>query len=492
MTSRMTIPLLALALCVSGVLGQAATGPVAGTPTPSQKPTFPYIGRIKGTDVYVRSGASTAYYFTTKLSAPARVTVTGHKYRWAQIIPPKGSFSWIYKNYVKLDPANPGIGMVTGDNVRVWAGSENVAPANSSSMQVQLNTGDLVKLLDAKPVGDYYKIEPPAGARLYVHLDYIEYVGPVPAIKPILPPRPGTTAPGTSQGTEAKPTTPPSTQEGPTPTKPTTPPAAGTESGTSAPITGTASQDSAAATTETQPTTPGTESTGPAATTPPTPAADASKETRYVEQCRQIEKQIKAELAKPLAQQDYSALREQLKAIQVDPAAGNAKVYAEYYLTRIEAYELVKQVTEKIQQNEQELATVRKKVEAELQAKLKAIPDRGRFLIRGRIKPSNIYTAKTGQKRYILLDESGRIVAYAVPATPVVDVSVKPLLNQVVGVVGQVISDPKNPVTLIRFTELEPIHETNEKTGTAESAPAKPATSESGGSSAPKMPLPPK
>ena len=469
MTSRTIIPMVVLALFVSWAPAQSATG--AGTAAESTTPTFPYIGEITGQDVYVRSGAGTAYYFTTKLNAPTRVTVMGHKYRWAEILPPAGSFSWIYKNYVKLDSANPGIGIVTGDTVRVWAGSEGVAPANSSSMQAKLNTGDQVRLLETGGTGDYYKIEPPPAARLYVSLDYVKYIGPVPAIKPVLPPRPGTTAAEAkpTQPAEAKPATP-----GTTETKPQPKPAPAQAPATTA---GPATKES---TESTQPGEDETQVTGVAeATEPKPPVRETSKERQLVEKCREIEKQITTELAKPLEQQDYSTLREQLQAIAADPAAGNAKAYAEYYLSRIEAYELVRTVNERIQQSEQELAAIRQKVEADLEAKLKQIPNRGRYLIRGRIRPSNIYTAKTGQKRYIVLDETGRIVAYAVPANAIVDLSVKGVLDKVVGLVGKVVSDPKNPITLIEFTEVEAITDDNSPTASVRAAaPSAPSSAE--------------
>jgi hypothetical protein len=475
MTSRTIIPMvvLALTLSVSWAPAQSVTG-AAGT-AESTTPTFPYIGEITGQDVYVRSGAGTAYYFTTKLNAPTRVTVTGHKYRWAEILPPAGSFSWIYKNYVKLDSANPGIGIVTGDTVRVWAGSEGVAPANSSSMQAKLNTGDQVRLLETGGTGDYYKIEPPVGARLYVSLDYVKYVGPVPAVKPVLPPRPGTTAvePKPIQPAEAKPATPGTTQ-----TKPEPKPAP-----TEAPVVTADQTDPATESEGTQATEPAQQGTETGETTegtqePTPPARDTSKERQLVEQCREIEKQITAELAKPLEQQDYSALRKQLQAITADPAAGNAKVYADYYLSRIEAYELVRSVNEQIQQNDQELAAIRQKVEADLEAKLGQIPNRGRYLIRGRIRPSNIYTAKTGQKRYIILDDTGRIVAYAVPANPIADLSVKSVLDKVVGLVGKVVNDPKNPITLIEFAEVEAITDDGSpRTSAGTAVPSKPPSS---------------
>jgi len=77
---------------------------------------------------------------------------------WFQITPPPGSFSWISKTYVEIDKTNPKKGVVTGDAVRVWAGSDFVEPLRSSSLQTKLNKGDAVAIAGApEGEGDYYK-----------------------------------------------------------------------------------------------------------------------------------------------------------------------------------------------------------------------------------------------------------------------------------------------------------------------------------------------
>ena len=125
MTSQNSILIIVLVWIASCGWAQNTTDTLVKTGQNQEKtPQMPYIAEVTGQDVYVRSGAGTAYYFTTKLNAPTRVTVVDHKFSWAVIIPPEGSFSWIYKNYVKLDPTNPKNGTVTGDNVRIWAGAE--------------------------------------------------------------------------------------------------------------------------------------------------------------------------------------------------------------------------------------------------------------------------------------------------------------------------------------------------------------------------------
>jgi uncharacterized protein YraI len=154
----------------------SAAAPAATEPKPAEAaaaPQFPYTAEIVGTEVYVRSGPGTAYYQCGKLSAPQRVNVVNFTHNnWFQITPPPGSFSWISKTYVEIDKANPKKGVVTGDAVRIWAGSDFVEPMRSSSLQTKLNKGDAVEIIGApEGEGDYFKIAPPKDAYLWISGD---------------------------------------------------------------------------------------------------------------------------------------------------------------------------------------------------------------------------------------------------------------------------------------------------------------------------------
>ena len=94
-------------------------------------PPFPYIAQITADNVNIRSGPGTNYYSCGKLYNANRAKVVARKFSWSQIVPPKGSFSWISKQYVEIDPNEPGSGIVTGDNVRVYAGSAHLKPIHS-------------------------------------------------------------------------------------------------------------------------------------------------------------------------------------------------------------------------------------------------------------------------------------------------------------------------------------------------------------------------
>jgi hypothetical protein len=90
-------------------------------------------------------------------------------------------------DYVTISPSNPSVGTVTGDNVRVYAGSDYVKPLYSTTLQGKLSKGEKVKLLGEQMDG-YYKIAPPAFSYLWVSTQFTK---PVP--KPVVVTPPPTT-----------------------------------------------------------------------------------------------------------------------------------------------------------------------------------------------------------------------------------------------------------------------------------------------------------
>jgi uncharacterized protein YgiM (DUF1202 family) len=154
-----------------------------------------YVARVIGNDVRIRSGPGTQFYQCGKLYADDRVQVVQSKDGWSCIVPPPGCFSWISMQYVSINLQNPTLGVVTGDNVGVYTGSDTEEAKYSTSKQVVLNRGQTVKLLGEEK-DDYYKIAPPPGAYLWVSSQYIE-----PVEKPLVK------TPGTDTTAAAKPTT---------------------------------------------------------------------------------------------------------------------------------------------------------------------------------------------------------------------------------------------------------------------------------------------
>lgn len=126
---------------------------------------------INGNDVYVRSGPSANHYPVIKLAAGDRVSVVGQNGEWYEVVPPEGTFSFISGDFV--DTADGKIGVVSGNKVRVRAGS--VLPEFSKNkyvVQTKLSSGADVSILGRDPDG-YLRIKPPTGVTVWVHNAYV-------------------------------------------------------------------------------------------------------------------------------------------------------------------------------------------------------------------------------------------------------------------------------------------------------------------------------
>jgi hypothetical protein len=195
--------LITLVTAGSAFAQQAFTLPkIADRPEGSQ---FPFIAEVTGNDVYIRTGNSINDYHSGKVNKGFRVMVVDEVLGWAKILPPDGSYSWISKSYVRVDAANPKSGVVTGDSVRVWAGSDYREPLNSPGLQTKLNQGEIVEMMPDQPAGgDYFKIKPPVGAHLWISAEYLKFSAPMQDKPVVVPPRP--TAAATNQSPATQPT----------------------------------------------------------------------------------------------------------------------------------------------------------------------------------------------------------------------------------------------------------------------------------------------
>jgi len=158
-------------LCTAGMTCVA----LAQTTRPAGQDDAQYIGVVTGTNVYVRHNPAMTAYPCTKVSRPYRVTVVGKSQDgWLKILPPKGTFSVISKQYVRPDDSGK-IGTVTGNNVWVRAGG-GLRETGFFGLQRQVNRGRKVKILGE--VEDYYKIEPPEGVHFWISDRYVEAAVP--------------------------------------------------------------------------------------------------------------------------------------------------------------------------------------------------------------------------------------------------------------------------------------------------------------------------
>lgn len=173
--------LLAVVLILpSAGLAQDANAPRSAVALPNEAAAAApvkesYVAEVTGNDVFIRSGPGTQFYQCGKLYAGDRVQVVKSQQGWSAIIPPAGCFSWISMQYVSINLQNPTMGVVTGDNVGVYTGSDTEEAKYSTSKQAVLSRGQTVKLLGEEK-DDYYKIFPPQGACLWVSSQFLQSV----------------------------------------------------------------------------------------------------------------------------------------------------------------------------------------------------------------------------------------------------------------------------------------------------------------------------
>lgn len=392
---------------------------------------YPFMAEATANDVYIRSGRGQGYYHCGKLNQGDKVVVVEEISGWAKILPLPEHYSWIHKNYVKIDPKNPRIGTVTGDGVRVWAGSDFIEPIRSSSLQTRLNSGEIVELLEpeAAATGDYYKIKPPTGAYLYVSCEYLRYTGPyqpsAPTPKEGQPAQPLTieqrlgVADGQADEQPAPALAEPAAQE----------------------------QQPAAAAQPAEPAKP----QEPEKKEPPKP----SRETQLLAECRALADKIDAERKKDLTQQNYAEYKSALKAIVDDPEAGRAATYATMLLEQVKRYELAVNVSELLRAQDERLEKVRQQIEtARRQQVQKAEQIERKPLYTGTLRPSYVYTAAGGQRRYVLMDSAGKILCYITPANELVAKELQAALHQTVSIHGRIVPDPKAIIKQVEATEV--------------------------------------
>lgn len=159
-------------IAISLLVVAGGTAAATGQPTPAgSPPPFPWEGEVTAANVYVRSGAGSNWYPTTKLNNGDRVVVLGEKFGWYQIAPVPGSFSYV--DAAMVDRAAGGKkGTIKQDKVYIRAGSSLESRKNAT--QVVLNKGDAVEIQGE--ADGFLKIAPPPGATLFISKQYVRPV----------------------------------------------------------------------------------------------------------------------------------------------------------------------------------------------------------------------------------------------------------------------------------------------------------------------------
>jgi uncharacterized protein YraI len=364
-------------------------------------PSFPYMAEITGDNVLIRSGPGTNFYDCGKLKSGDKVKVIGKQFSWARIVPPSGSFSWISMQYVSIDPDNPTVGTVTGDRVRVYAGSDHVKPLYSTTLQGKLDKGDKVTLL-GEQMDDYYKIAPPLFAYLWVSANYTKPI-PVKEVPPAV--KPPIVEPKTVEPTPV---------ETPTVETPTVEPIAEPDE------------------------------------IPEEVVPEPVPVETILDKYRDLVKQVEAERAKPRGQQSYTKIKEALTEIVRNKEDDNAARYAAFVLKQIEGFELALAVAKEVQLQNEQLKNIKARINKACATRLAEFQDLGRFAVVGKLQAFTVY----GPGHYRIVNESGKTICYAIPGQQLSQANLKKLIGRKVGLVGTIEPHRQTAGALVRFTEV--------------------------------------
>jgi len=309
-----------------GVAQEAATTPSG--PDEAETPPFPYMAEITGDNLYIRSGPGTNFYECGKLSKGDKVKVMSRQFSWACIVPPAGSFSWISMQYVSIDTDNPALGTVTGDRVRVYAGSDTQRPLYSTKLQGRLDQGDKVKLL-GEQLDDYYKIAPPSFAYLWVSINFTK---PIPSVEVAAP-----------------------VVETPAVETPAVEPAAEPNEAPEEVV--------------------------------PEPVPTETMLDKY----NTLREQVEAERAKPREQQNYTNMKKALIEIAENKDDDKVARYAAFVLKQVEGFELALAVTKQVQLQNEQLQKIKERINKARATRLAEFQDLGRFAVVGQLQTFTTY-----------------------------------------------------------------------------------------------------
>jgi len=383
---------------VGFVLG-AATPPPAKPAATAEVPSFPYTTEIIADNVPIRSGPGTHYYICGKLKKGDKVTVVGSKFSWSRIVPPTGCFSWISMRHVSIDPDDSSVGIVTSDDIRVYAGAEGKEPIHSETLQLKLNRSDEVRFL-GKPQGDYYKIAPPTGAYLWVSTKDTKPLAKVQVkvTKPTVVPPPPKTDANTPTKTIVK-----------TDTK----------------------TDANSIITKT-----------------------IAGEKENLKVYYALEKLIKAERAKPFDEQNYENIKKALAVIAGNKDAGKAARHCEFALKQIKGFELALVVGKEIQLQNEELQKTQKVIDKARATRLAQVTNLGQFAAIGKLQTSNIYGTEAKLKYYRIMDSTNKTVCYALPVGPALKKDLSKLVDLKVGLIGTIKPHLQTSGALVQFSDI--------------------------------------
>jgi uncharacterized protein YgiM (DUF1202 family) len=402
-----------------------------------------FIGVLNDDNVYVRSGPSDVYYATVKLSRGAKVTVVGQKNDWLKILPPEGSYSYVAKAYVEKS-GDGSVGRVTKADLNVRAGSQ--LNGLKTTVQTSLQQGEDVKIVGEQD--EYFKITPPGGAFLYVKASFVDAapqeappVVPVVAVGKVHDPISSDPIPaGGVVPPDATPTTRPAVAAAPAPVP--------------APVAATPAPVAPPVVVAQQSVTPTTQPLAAAVPAPATQPVEPTAEAKF----DAAETAFADSTTLPLDQQPVDSLLKNYTALSTDPALPESmRKIVEMRISNLKLRsDMRKQYVDALRQ-----ATEAKARQQSLKAEQEELAQRVKdqqvmmFTALGTLRTSSLQ--QVGSTMYRLTDpNTGRTLVYLRSNDP----KYAGLLNQFIGVRGDITEDSNVSLRVINPTDSEAVDQT--------------------------------
>lgn len=165
-----------LAACALPVL--AAPPPPATPPATPAAPTAQagFKAVVTAESAVILAGSSKAYYAVGRMPRGSVLEVVDASYiGYYQITPPGCCAAFVAKSKVQTDEKGV-TGTVTEDGAECFAAGLELTPAKSFRVQRKLNKGEKLDILGV--VGDYYRVEEPAGTSVFVAAEALRKATP--------------------------------------------------------------------------------------------------------------------------------------------------------------------------------------------------------------------------------------------------------------------------------------------------------------------------
>jgi uncharacterized protein YgiM (DUF1202 family) len=172
-----------------------------------------------------------------------------------------------------------------------------------------------------------------------------------------------------------------------------------------------------------------------------------------------LEKQIQAEKAKPIDQQNYANIKKALAEIAANKQAGKAARYAEFAIKQVKRFELAQIVAKEIRLQNEELQKTRERIDKARTTRLEQeVENLGKFAVIGKFQTSNVYSSDAKLKHFRIINDKNKTVCYALPTGLASKKDLSKLAGLKVGLIGTISPHPQTAGALVRFTEIVEIN----------------------------------